>query len=308
MVSSFPLWAHLEPEVEEALRRGTPVVALESSVWAQGLPRPMNFEVAREVCAQVRAGGAVPAVIVLKDGKVHYGLPDDELEALCGRTNMAKVGVGDFPGILARGEAGATTVSATLIAAEHVGIDVMATGGVGGVHLNWTTRLDLSADLGQLCRTRCLTVCSGVKSVLDIPSTVEMLETLGIPVALYRTDTFPQFYTRGRAIPIGFRVDTPEEAAKAHLRSVEVLGRGLMVAQPVPEEHALPVERVEEWLQEGLKRADSERAHGKALTPFLLDHLARASAGATLEANRALLLANAHLAARIAVARAGEVA
>ncbi|MBI3927273.1 MAG: pseudouridine-5'-phosphate glycosidase [Armatimonadetes bacterium] len=296
-------WLAFSAEVREALDSGRPVVAVESSVWAQGLPRPMNFEVALEVDAQIRAGGAVPAVIYVAGGKLHFGLTRAELERLCSRPGrVAKVGVGDLPGMLAGGGAGATTVSASLVGAELAGIEVLATGGVGGVHRNWSQRPDISADLGQLARTRCLTVCSGVKSVIDIPATLEILESLAIPLALYRTDDFPRFYTQGLPIEIGFRVDSPEEAARAHRASVEILGRGLMVAQPVPPEHAIPLEEVEGWLREGLRRAETERSTGKALTPFLLDHLARASGGRSLEANRSLLQYNAHLAARIAVA------
>ena len=244
----------------------------------------------------------MPAVVWLDKGQMRFGFDEAQMQDLCGRRDLLKVGVGDLPGVLARKASGATTVSATLCAAEHAGIGVLATGGVGGIHLNWTQRPDYSADLGQLARTRCLTVCSGVKSVLDIPATVEMLETLGIPVAMYGTDAFPQFYTEGRKIHIGFRVDSPEEAARAQRLSLQALGRGVMVTQPVPHEFAIPIKQVDQWLKEGLARAEAEGQTGKILTPFLLDFLARASGGRTLEANRALLLQNALLAAQIAVA------
>ncbi|MGE0494408.1 MAG: pseudouridine-5'-phosphate glycosidase [Vulcanimicrobiota bacterium] len=301
-MTSLPLWVELSEEVADALADGKPVVALESSVWAQGLPRPINYEVALEMGAQVRRGGAVPAVVWLDQGRMRFGFDQTQLQELCGRRDLLKVGVGDLPGVLAKKSSGATTVSATLCAAEHAAIGVMATGGVGGIHLNWNQRPDYSADLGQLARTRCLTVCSGVKSVLDIPATVEMLETLGIPVAMYATDAFPQFYTEGRKIHIGFRVDSPKEAARAQQLSLQALGRGVMVTQPVPHEFAIPIKQVDQWLKEGLARAEAEGQTGKILTPFLLDYLARASGGRTLEANRALLLQNAFLAAQIAVA------
>ncbi|MEW6278788.1 MAG: pseudouridine-5'-phosphate glycosidase [Candidatus Eremiobacterota bacterium] len=300
----LPEWAECSPDVREALAAGKPVVALESSVWAHGLPRPINLEVAQETQEAVRSAGAVPAIIALKQGRVHYGLSFPALEDFCGRNTVSKVGIGDIPAVLATRSTGATTVSATLALAEQAGIRIMATGGLGGVHLNWTSRLDISSDLGQLARTRCLTVCSGVKSVLDVPATVEMLETLGIPVALYRTDRFPRFYTSGLAIGIGFRVDSPVEAARAHQLAVSTLNRGLLVTQPVPAEHELPSEDLEGWLREGMLRAEADGQTAKQVTPFLLDYLARASNGQTLEANRALLLSNARLAAEIACATA----
>lgn len=301
---SIPLWARLDPEIREALAEGTPVVALESSVWCQGLPRPLNFEVALEVLAQVRRAKAVPAVVWLEDGALCYGCDQDKLEELCQKDEVAKVGVGDLAGILSTRALGATTVSATLVAAEQVGIRVLATGGVGGVHRGWAVRPDISADLAQLARTRCLTVCSGVKSVIDIPSTLEALESLGVPVCLYRCDEFPQFYTLGEPIEIGFRLNTPAEVARAHELSLQLSYRGLMVNQPVPEAYALPQVEMDAWMADGMIRAESERQVGKSITPFLLDHLARVSAGRTLEANRALLVANAYLAAQISVALA----
>lgn len=297
----LPTWLEVDPEVRGALDVGRPVVALESSVWAQGLPRPMNLEVALETCAAVRDAGAVPAIVGIRGGRVRVGLTRQDLEELCGRQGVDKVGVGDLPGVLAKGRHGATSVSATVVAAQKAGIDVFATGGLGGVHPNWNRHMDISADLGELARTRCLTVCSGVKSVLDVPTTVEVLESLGVPLALYRTDKFPRFYTSGIRIGIGFRVDTPEEAAQAHRLGLAALDRGLVVAQPAPEESQIPAKDIEEWLREGMLRAEKERRTGKELTPFILDHMARVSGGATLEANRALLVSNASLAACIAI-------
>ena len=295
-----PDWADFSPEVADALAQGAPLVAMESSVWAQGLPRPLNLEVARETAAGVREAGAVPAIVVVREGKIRYGLDEAELEALCDARQVIKVGTGDLPRALAKGQLGATTVSATLLAAERVGIPVMATGGLGGVHLNWNSRLDISADMGQLARTRCLTVCSGVKSVLDVPATLEMLETLAIPLALFGTDNFPHFYSAGAPSEIGFRIDTPEEAAEAHRYSLSTLERGLLVTQPCPAEQALPADVLSKWVRDGILRAEAEGQTGKGLTPFLLDFLARASGGKTLEANRALLVSYAVLAARIA--------
>lgn len=296
-----PAWAEFSPEVATALQEGRPLVALESSVWAQGLPRPINLEVARECLEAVRQRGAAPAIITLDQGKVTYGLEADALEELCGRQSIAKVGIGDIPAILAKGSGGATTVSATLALAERVGIPVMTTGGLGGVHLGWSSRLDFSSDLTQLARSKCLTVCSGVKAVLDVPATVEMLETLGIPVALFDTERFPRFYTSGLPIKFGFRVNSVAEAATAHQLSLATLGRGIVVANPVPPDYELPAGDVERWLRQGIEKAEAEGHIGKSVTPFLLNHLSRASGGRTLEANRALLLANAKLAAELAV-------
>ncbi len=296
-------WVEYSPEVRQALLEGEPVVAIESSVWAQGLPEPMNYEVALEVLSQVRAAGGVPAVLFVADGKIRCGATPDELERLClgrERSCTVKVGVGDLPGVLVRGSWGATTVSSSLMVAERLGISVLATGGVGGVHLHWNQRPDVSADLLQLSRTSCLTVCSGVKSVIDVPATLEVIESLGISLGLYQTERFPRFYTEGIETGIGVRVDSPEEVVCFYKVTADFLGRGVMLAQPVPDEYIIPWDEVSVWLEEGMRRAETEKSVGKALTPFLLDHLARASGGRTLEANRALLLANAHLATRIA--------
>ncbi len=300
-MKNLPNWLEIDPEVRGALDSGRPVVALESSVWALGLPRPMNLEVALETCAAIRDRGAVPAVVGIREGKARVGLSRADLEALCGRQETDKIGVGDLPGVLLHERHGATTVSASLKLARRVGIEVFVTGGLGGVHPEWQRHLDISSDLGELTRTRCLTVCSGVKSVLDTPATVEMIETLGIPLALYRTDHFPCFFASGFEIGIGFRVDSPREAAAAHRLALEAVGCGLVVASPAPAESRIPTADITEWLREGLLRAELENRGAKELTPFLLDYLARASDGATLETYRALLVSNAALGAEIAL-------
>ncbi len=296
-----PGWIQLDTEVENCLAKGQPVVAVESSVWCQGLPQPLNYEVALEVMAQIRRAGAQPAVIWLESGKVQVSANDARLQVLCQEEKILKVGVGDLPGVLATGKLGATTVSSTLHVADLLGIGVLATGGVGGIHRGWVDRPDFSADLGQLTRSRCLTVCSGIKSVIDIPATLELLETLGIPIALYGTDKFPQFYTMGQEINIGFRVNNPAEVVRAQRLSLETIGRGLLLNQPVPKEYALDQAEMEDWIADGVGKAVIEGHSGKAITPFLLDHVARVSAGRSLEANRALLVQNAWLAGQIAV-------
>ena len=303
---NIPDWIRPDTEVEEALVQNKPVVAVESSVWCQGLPQPLNYEVAVDVLAQIRQAGAQPAVIWLESGRVQVSANAARLQVLCQEEDVLKVGVGDLPGTLATGKLGATTVSSTLHVADALGIPVLATGGIGGIHRGWTERPDFSADLAQLAKSKCATVCSGIKSVIDIPATLELLETLGVPLALYQTDRFPQFYTLGNEISIGFRVDSPREVVRALELSLEVLGRGLLINQPIPKEYALDEAEMEEWIADGLKKAQEEGHSGKAITPFLLDHVARVSAGRTLEANRALILQNAYLAAQLAVSIRSE--
>lgn len=299
---TLPNWIHLDTEVENSLAKNQAVVAVESSVWCQGLPQPLNYEVALDVLAQIRRAGAQPAVIWLESGKVQVSANAARLQVLCQEEEILKVGVGDLPGVLATERLGATTVSSTLHVADALGIQVLATGGIGGIHRGWIERPDFSADLGQLSRSRCMTVCSGIKSVIDIPATLEILETLGIPLALYDTDKFPQFYTLGAEINIGFRVNNPAEVVRAQQLSLETLGRGILLNQSVPREYALGQDEMEAWIADGLQKAAVEGHSGKAITPFLLDHVARVSAGRSLEANRALLVQNAWLAAQIAVA------
>lgn len=291
----------IHPEVADALATKKPVVALESCVWAQGLPRPLNLAAAQETCDAVRQGGAVPAVICVLDGKIHIGISDEELELLCTRKDVAKTGDGDLPGVLAAGGCGATTVSASLRLAQLAGISVFATGGLGGVHIHWNSHLDISADLGQLANTNCLVVCSGVKAVLDIPATIEVFESLSIPLAMYRTDTFPRFYTTGIKAGIGFRLDTPQQVKEAYNVSLALLSRGLVVANPVPKDKEVPSMLVDSLVEKGIIMAESDGYSGKRLTPYLLDFLVRETRGATLEANRALMTANATLAAEFAV-------
>lgn len=299
---SIPDWVVLSPEVADALAEKKPVVALESSVWCQGLPRPFNWETAQEVEAQVRLAGAVPAQTWLDEGKVRVGCTPEQLEKLCQSTDSMKVGAGDIPGVLATGKAGATTVSGTLVIADRLGIRVFATGGIGGVHRDWSKQMDISADLLQLTRTRCLTVCSGAKSVLDISTTLEKLESFAVPLLLYRTDNFPEFYTEGSLAPFGTRCQEPEEVALAQRLSLELYGHAPLVVQSIPSEYAIARKKLEEWVADGLKKAEEGSVEGKAVTPFLLSHVADASDGLTLDANRVLLLHNAHLAGQIAVA------
>ena len=302
--SKLPDYIQLSEEVRSALHDGIGVVALESSVWCQGLPRPLNFETAQEMEAQVRLAGAVPALLWLENGQIRCGTTTEELQRLCAQTSAIKAGAGDIPGALASKKLAATTVSASLALADRIGIATFATGGIGGVHRDWTACLDISSDLAQLGRTRCLTVCAGAKSVLDVTTTLEQLESLAVPLITYRTDNFPEFYSKGKKAPFGTRLDEPEAVAEAFRYSLDVLGRAPLVVQCVPEEYAVAAKTVEEWVAAGHQQAQQKGVTGKAITPFLLAHLAEQSSGQTLDANRVLLLHNAHLTGQIAVALA----
>lgn len=302
MKQKFPEWIKLSEEVAEALQEDRPVVALESSVWCQGLPRPFNLETAQEMESQVRLAGAIPALTWLEAGAVHIGATSEQLEQLCSAEEVVKVGSGDLAGALVKKNLGATTVSGTLVLADKVGIGVFATGGIGGVHRGWAKQLDVSADLMQLTRTRCTTVCSGAKSVLDISTTLEKLESLAVPLVLYRTETFPEFYNSGKESPLGIRCEEPEEIALAVNISLDLHNQAPLVAQCIPSEYSIPPQKLEAWVNEGLEKAEKEGVEGKAVTPFLLSHIAEASEGQTLDANRVLLLHNAHLAGLLAVA------
>lgn len=301
-MSSLPDWIELSPELADARAEGKAIVALESSVWCQGLPKPFNLETALEMEAQVRLAGAVPALTWLQDGKAHVGCDSAQLEFLCDASKVEKVGAGDIPGVLVKGSLGATTVSGTLVMADRLGLQVFATGGIGGVHRGWSKQLDVSADMLQLTRSRCTTVCSGAKSVLDISTTLEKLESLAVPLILYRTDTFPEFYNAGNPAPFGTRCDEPEEVARAVELSLDLYGHAPLVVQSIPSEYAISHEKLEAWLAAGMALAEEKSIEGKAVTPFLLGHVAEASDGQTLDANRVLLLHNAHLAGLIAVA------
>lgn len=294
----------VDPEVRRTLAARRPVVALESTILAHGLPYPRNVEVARQVEAAVRAGGAVPATIAVLGGQVQVGLPDEALEWVC-RAGVAKLGVRDLPMALAMHRDGATTVASTITIAAHAGISVFATGGLGGVHRQAWDSGDCSADLEVLARTPIAVVCSGVKSVLDVGATLERLETLSVAVVGYQTNRFPGFYLTDSGHPVDWWVDTPEQAA-AVLESRQSLGLGLgavMFANPLPPAEQLDPALHDRVLAEGLAGLERDGVRGKAITPYLLDHFHRQTGGASLEANVRLVVRNAHLAGLIAAAR-----
>ena len=293
-------------EVSDALRRGGAVVALESTILAHGLPAPSNRAAADAIEAAVRAHGAVPATVAVLDGRARVGLSGAELDRVCG-DELAKLSARDLGVAVALGRDGATTVAATAVLAHAVGITLFATGGLGGVHRDARQTWDVSADLDALARTAVLVVCSGVKSILDVPATLEVLETASVPVLGYRADAFPGFYRRSAGLPVPWRVDAPAAAAAAW-RAHTVLGggSGMVLAQPVPAADELPADLHDRLLAEGLKLVAERGVTGKDVTPTLLAHFHAGSGGASLATNLALVVANAALAAQVAVALAGE--
>ena len=302
MTTSVAGSVRIAPEVAEALASGAPVVALESTLIAHGLPRGRNLEVARELETVVRAGGAVPATIAVVGGEARVGLDDDALEALALGGSFTKAGVRDLAPVMASGGSAATTVASTSHLAARAGIRVFATGGLGGVHREARDSWDESADLTTLAATGITVVCAGVKSILDVQATLERLETLNVAVLGYGTDHFPGFYLADSGFPVPWRVDTPEEVA-AVMRIQAALGladRAIVVANPLPVDEQVDPELHDRVLTEALAAAASQGIRGSATTPFLLDRFHRRTGGATLEANVALVRRNAALGARIA--------
>jgi pseudouridine-5'-phosphate glycosidase len=294
----------LGEEVATALATGGPVVALESTILSHGLPPGRNLDVAHRIEAAVRDAGAVPATIAVLDGTPVIGLSPAQLERVCAPdAGLGKLSLRDLGPASGLGRSGATTVAATAALAETAGIAVFATGGLGGVHVGAAQSWDVSADLGALATVSTLVVCSGVKSVLDIAATLEVLETNSVPVLGYRTGEFPAFYLRSSGFPVPWRVDSPGEAAavlRAHRRFAK---SGLLLANPIPLESEMDRELHDRLLAEGLAEVRARDVHGAEVTPVLLEHFHTASGGASLDANEALVLSNARLAAEIAVAR-----
>ena len=292
----------IAPEVAEALAAGRPVVALESTIVSHGLPRPRNLEVARQAEAAVREGDALPATIAVVAGEARVGLDDDALREIAEREDVAKCGVRDLAVVTARGGYGGTTVAATAHLAARAGVRLFATGGLGGVHRGASDTWDESADLETLGRTGIVVVCAGVKSILDVGATLERLETLNVTVLGYGTDRFPGFYLSDSGFPAPWRVDSAAEvAAVVHARDeLGTEGSAVVVGNPLPPEQQLDPALHDRVLAEGMAAAEKAGVTGKDVTPFLLDHLARETGGASLEANVRLLVRNARLAAEIA--------
>lgn len=288
-------------EVREALDRAAPVVALESTLIAHGMPYPRNLETALRLEGEIRARGAVPATIGILDGEIVVGLSEPQIERLARASEVVKVSRLDLPIVLARRQTGATTVAATMICARAAGLRVFATGGIGGVHRGYDRVLDISADLQELARTEVAVVCAGAKSILDIENTLEYLETVGVPVLGYGTDRFPAFFSRDSGYRVHAAVASVGEIAEIlRLKWSSGLGGGAVIANPVPEGDALDPGFIDAAIEDALAEARRRGIRRKAVTPFLLERIVEATGGRSLETNIALVLNNGRLAAELA--------
>lgn len=290
-------------EVAAAKQRGAPIVALESTIITHGMPYPGNIQMAESVEQIIRDQGAIPATIAVIHGTLHIGLEKHELEALAKTTDAMKVSRADIAFAIAERRTGATTVAATMIAAEHAGIKVFATGGIGGVHRGAETSFDISADLTELARTGVIVVCAGAKAILDIPKTLEVLETNGVPVVTFGSTEFPAFWSRASGLKSPLSLNSP--AAIANFQTTrEQLGidGGMLVANPVPEEDEISREEMEIYITRALSHAEEDEIAGKSVTPYLLSKIFEITEGRSLDTNIALVRNNARLAAEIAVA------
>ena len=286
-------------DVEQAINRNLPVVALESTVLTHGLPRPHNLELARDMERAVRGEGATPATIAFLVGHLHIGLNDAELERLANEDGAHKVGPRDFATVITQGVNGGTTVAGTMFASKHANIKVFATGGIGGVHRE--SSFDISADLQALATIPMIVVCAGAKAILDLPATMEFLETMSVPVVGYGTDEFPAFYSRQSGLDVSINLDNPHdvvEFAKAHWNAS--LQSAVLVANPVPLTDAISKSEMEPIIEKASKEAKEKNIHGQELTPFLLQRINELTKGKSMHANLSLLLNNARLAAKIA--------
>ncbi|MBQ1724928.1 MAG: pseudouridine-5'-phosphate glycosidase [Muribaculaceae bacterium] len=289
----------ISPEVQEALREGKPVVALESTIISHGMPYPQNVETALRVEQTIRDNGAVPATIAIIGGKLKAGCTPEEIEYL-GHKGQAvtKASRRDLPVLIARGADGATTVTTTMIIAAMAGIRVFATGGIGGVHRGAETTMDISADLEELAQTPVMVICAGAKSILDLGLTLEYLETKGVPVIGYGTEELPAFYTRQSGFKVDYRIDTPQELAAAFRAKLDMgLQGGMLVTNPIPEEYSMPPEIINRAIDEAIKEANQLGIRGKETTPFLLAKVKELTSGDSLASNIQLVLNNARLAA-----------
>lgn len=299
----------LSAEVAAARAEGRPLVALESTIVTHGLPAPRNLDVARAAEEAVRAAGAVPATVAVLDGRLRVGLDPADLARLSALERVAKLSRADLAVALATGRPGATTVAATMIAARLAGIAVFATGGIGGVHRGAERDFDISADLDELAQTPVTVVCAGAKAILDLPKTLEALETRGVPVIGWRTDRFPAFWSADSGLPVPLRLDRVEEIAAAHrMRAALGLPGGQLVCNPIAPEAAIPAAEIDRAVAQALGAAAAAGVAGKAVTPFLLARVREETGGRSLEANVALYLSNCRLAAGIAAALAAGAA
>ena len=300
-MNKFLDYLDISEEVKNALAEGKPVVALESTIISHGMPYPRNVETALNCEEIIRANGAVPATIAILKGRLKAGLSKEEIEYLGKNENVVKTSRRDIPFIIAKGLDGATTVASTMIIASLAGIKVFATGGIGGVHRYAQETFDISADLDEFASTDVAVVCAGAKSILDIGLTLEYLETKGVPVVGYQTDELPAFYTRKSGFGVDYRVDSPEEIAKA-LKAKWDLGLrgGMVIGNPVPEEYQMDYDIINTAIEKAVKEAKEKGIKGKESTPFLLAKIKKITGGDSLETNIQLVYNNADLAAKIA--------
>lgn len=299
----------INPEVEKAIKEGKPVVALESTIIAHGMPYPKNVETALEVERIVRENGAVPATIAILKGRLKVGLTREEIEYLGQGKEVIKTSRRDIPFIIAKGLDGATTVASTMIIAALAGVKIFVTGGIGGVHRGAQETFDISADLQELANTNVAVICAGAKSILDIGLTLEYLETFGVPVVGFGTEEMPAFYTRKSGFGVDYRIDTPEEVAKAIKAKWDLgLNGGMIIANPIPTEHEMDYDTINNAIQNALKEAKEKGIKGKESTPFLLAKVKEITGGESLESNIQLVYNNAAVGSKIAVelAKLGE--
>jgi pseudouridine-5'-phosphate glycosidase len=291
----------ISDEVRDALAAHRPVVALETTIVTHGMPYPENVATARSVERAVRAGGAVPATIAVMGGAIRVGLADSELESLATTKGVLKLSRNDLAYAIATGQPGATTVAATMICARLAGIRVFATGGIGGVHRGAETSFDISADLEELARTPVAVVCAGAKALLDLPKTLEYLETRGVPVVGYRTAEFPAFWSRSSGLPAALRIDSPARIARMlDVKWAMGLEGGAVIANPVDAEDEIPAAEMAGYIETAVEEAAARGVSGKAVTPFILGRLVEITQGRSLRTNIALVLSNARLAAELA--------
>ena len=298
----------LSPEVKEALEKKKPIVALESTIISHGMPYPKNVETALRVEEEVRKSGAVPATVAIIGGRLKAGLTKDEIEYFGKKgTAITKASRRDIPALIAKKEDGATTVAATMIVASMAGIDVFATGGIGGVHRGAETTMDISADMDELSKTGVLVVCAGAKAILDLPLTMEYLETKGVNVIGYRTDELPAFYTKKSGLKVVWRMDSPKEISDCWLAQKDIFpSTGLLVTNPIPDEYSMDPQYIGKEIDEAIAEMNALGIKGKETTPFLLDKIQKLTGGKSLESNIALVLNNARLASAIAIENCRE--
>lgn len=293
----------IKPEVLEALKANKPVVALESTIISHGMPYPQNVEMAKRVEAIVREEGGVPATIAIMDGKIKIGLNDNDLETLAKASDALKVSRRDFAYAIASKKLGATTVATTMMAAELAGIKFFVTGGIGGVHKGYEETMDVSADLEELANTNVNVICAGAKAILDLPRTMEYLETHGVPVVGYQTDVLPLFFSRSSNIPLQIRLDTPKEIAEMiYVKDDLKLRGGVLITNPIPEADSIDAQFIDKIINDAFKQSIKDGISGKDATPYLLKTIVEATDGKSLEANIALVYNNALIGTRVAKA------